>query len=718
MSISEFSRFFAFFSFCFHSHALISSNVSCTSDDLAALREFQNGLMTQTIRGTLKPGIDFWNTLDSHCCSWAGVMCETSLRGLNSSKRVVGLDLGSRKLRGRLSIALVGLGHLRILNISHNMITGAPPADLFKLQNLEVLDLSNNEFSGPFPGELYLPSILVFDVSKNYLAGTMDPSICTNSSSIQVLRLSMNSFSGNIPAGFGNCTCLEELILNSNDLYGSLPEDLFKLQKLRYLHLQDNSLSGALNEATANFSKLVELDISLNDFSGAIPNVFLSLAELYRFGADSNSFSGALPYSLSNSPTIRILNVRNNSLSGPIYLNCTVMVHLRSLTLSFNEFHGPIPDSLSFCRKLETLNLAQNPLGGEVPRSFKNLQSLSALSLTNTRLTNISAALGVLQHCKSLRLLVLTSNFNGERIPSYPNLVFKSLEALIIPNCHLSGLIPKWLSSCNKLQVLDLSSNFLSGKIPEWLSMLQFLFYINLSNNLFTGKIPISLTNMRSLIDQNEHLTPLEPGSLGIPLFKEKYQGNPMKHSDIWRFPPTMDLSHNLLTGPIWPEIGNLKNLHFMDLKWNHLSGLIPDELSRMISLEVLDLSHNNISGTIPPSLSNLSFLSKFSVAYNHMYGMVPLGGQFSTFPCSSFEGNVGLIYDYCDNHSAKVVPVEYPNLQAWSKKVTMSIIELPFWIGLGAGFLVAVIICLKSGFVLPQAPRRRRRLQNKIWAI
>ncbi|KAF9591024.1 hypothetical protein IFM89_001234 [Coptis chinensis] len=50
-----------------------------------------------------------------------------------------------------------------------------------------------------------------------------------------------------------------------------------------------------------------------------------------------------------------------------------------------------------------------------------------------------------------------------------------------------------------------------------------------------------------------------------------------------------------------------------------------------MKSLESLDLSHNNLSGTIYPSLSNLekAFLSKFSVAFNKLVGRIPLEAGF-----------------------------------------------------------------------------------------
>ncbi|GKE00826.1 concanavalin A-like lectin/glucanase [Tanacetum coccineum] len=68
---------------------------------------------------------------------------------------------------------------------------------------------------------------------------------------------------------------------------------------------------------------------------------------------------------------------------------------------------------------------------------------------------------------------------------------------------------------------------------------------------------------------------------------------------------------------------------------------MIPTSLSGMTSIEKLDLSFNSLTGTIPSSVVRLSSLSEFNVAYNNLKGVIPFGGQFGTFPDSSFEGNL-----------------------------------------------------------------------------
>ncbi|KAI3954734.1 hypothetical protein MKW92_020675 [Papaver armeniacum] len=674
MGVLNFWKLLAFLVICIHVEVLNSQKLNCNSKDLRALDDFTKGLESR---------INTWGQ-NSDCCNWVGVLCESSIKlGLNGSsvwdKRVVGMELGNRSLSVNLSDTLAGFNKLRYLNLSHNSFTGMLPVKLFGLQNLEILDLSDNQFSGSITAVVNLPSIRVLDVSHNFLTGTFDTTICANSKHIRVLNLSTNYFTGAFPA-------------DSNNLSGILPADLWKLKQLNTLYIQDNILSGPLI-GVANLSNLVQLDLSLNRFS-TLPNVFASLRKLEYLYAHSNFLSGPLPTSLLSSPTIQFLNLHNNSLNGSLNLNWTSMVSLRSLNLGSNQLHGPIPDTLSSCRELSILRLSRNFLNSQVPDSFKNLHALSFLSLSNTSLRNISATLEAVQHCKNLNTIVLSLNFHGEEIPD-TNFQFKNLQALIIPNCGLTGSIPYWLRNTTKLQLLDLSWNRLVGTIPDWFSQLTFLFYIDLSNNSLSGEISKDLTKMPSLISGNISLE----NPFVAPFFFKLQNGNGMQYNRIFSFPPTLDLSYNLLSGQVLSEFGNLKNLHMLKLQSNFLGGSIPRELSGMTSLETLDLSHNNLSGIIPPSLISLSFLSRFSVAYNYLVGKVPSGGQFSTFPCSSFEGNLHLQETGCNiDPVSNSEPWKSPPSGNDKEESNVTIFGPTFGVGVTSGFIITVLICFMSG--------------------
>nr|GEX26021.1 phytosulfokine receptor 1 [Tanacetum cinerariifolium] len=665
--------FFIFLIFSLQTLLLV--NTQCNSNELTGLKAFMNGFDAP---------IEGWdlNNSSSSCCNWVGITCDAG--------RIVKIDLPKKRLSGNLSSdALFKFEHLKVLNLSHNYIKGPLPDVIFHFGKLEVLDLSSNDIKDVLPNSIDLPNLDVLDLSDNSFSGVIPDGLCVNSSRIRVVRLAVNYFNGSVPK-FENCRLLEHLCVASNYLYGDIPESFFGLPRLGELALQENMFTGF--EGVGDFtSGLVRLDVSSNRLSGSIPDWFERFPNLRYFVAHSNNLSGGVPLSLLNSRNVSSVNLRNNSLSGVIEFNCSSMVNLASLDLGTNNFSGNIPSNLASCRKLKALNLARNKLVGQIPESFKNFESLSYLSLSNCSFSNLSKSLIILQHCPNLSVLVLTMNFHTEQLPSDNELQFKSLKALVIANCRLTGSIPSWLNGLTQLQLLDLSWNDLTGTIPSYLGDFKSLFYLDLSNNSLSGEIPKSLTQLQSLISRD---ISLEEPSPDFPFFKRKRnltgRGQALQYNQIMSFPPSIDLSSNLLTGPIWSEFGNLKKLHVLDLKHNNLAGTIPSELSGMRSIETLDLSYNNLTGRVPPSLVTLSFLSKFSVAYNNLTGLVPSGGQFATFPNSSFEGNPDLcgggraIY-MCES---KTIPVSTPGK---SKKNIGKIVGMAIGICFGTLFILGL---------------------------
>ncbi|KAJ0238009.1 Phytosulfokine receptor 1 [Hirschfeldia incana] len=477
------------------------------------------------------------------------------------------------------------------------------------------------------------------ELGNKKLSGTLSESL-GNLDQMKVLNLSRNFIKDSIPLSILNSPTLQTLDLSFNDLSGEIPQTL-NLPSLQSLDLSSNNFIGSLPRSVGNLSSLLRLDVSWNLLSGEIPDVFHELTQLKYLSAQSNRLTGGIPSSLASSRSLNLLNLRNNSLTGPLLLNCTALVELNSLDLGTNRFNGRLPENLPVCKNLKNVNLARNGFHGQVPESFKNFQSLSYFSLSNSSLVNITSALRILQSCKNLTALVLTLNFNGEALPADDDtslVGFEKLKVLVIANCRLTGSVPRWLSASSDLQLLDLSWNRLTGAIPSWIGDFNYLFYLDLSNNSFTGEIPKSLSRLQSLTNGSISLDEPSPD---FPFFmKRNESGRGLQYNQIVGFPPTIELGHNNLSGPIWEEFGNLKKLHVFDLKWNALSGSIPTTLSGMTSLELLDLSNNRLSGSIPGSLQNLTFLSKFSVAGNNLSGRIPSGGQFQTFPNSSFEFN------------------------------------------------------------------------------
>ncbi|KAH9607317.1 hypothetical protein KSS87_019307 [Heliosperma pusillum] len=130
-------------------------------------------------------------------------------------------------------------------------LTGPFPLSLLPslpLSSLRVLSLSHNSFSGPLPPSLPFPSL-------------------------KLLFLSHNRFSGPLPASLSSLPLLLRLDLAHNSFSGPLPVDqLNLLNHLLTLRLQGNNFTGTLS--ALRLPDLQELNISSNRFVGQIPRVF------------------------------------------------------------------------------------------------------------------------------------------------------------------------------------------------------------------------------------------------------------------------------------------------------------------------------------------------------------------------------------------------------------------------------------------------------------
>ncbi|KAH7404989.1 hypothetical protein KP509_15G052500 [Ceratopteris richardii] len=168
---------------------------------------------------------------------------------------------------------------------------------------------------------------------------------------------------------------------------------------------------------------------------------------------------------------------------------------------------------------------------------------------------------------------------------------------LVLAGVPLSGDMEA-LSSLSELRVLSISDSKLHGFLPN-LSNWRFLWLLNLSSNMLSGPIPLSI------------------GSL----------------TRLWR----VDLSRNLFSGAIPSSINSLPRLLTLSVHSNALNGSIPS--LRLPSLTSLFLQQNNLSGSIPPLY--LPNLTSFDVSANNLSGLIP--SSLTNFPPTAFLGNVNL---------------------------------------------------------------------------
>ncbi|KAK4751185.1 hypothetical protein SAY87_004667 [Trapa incisa] len=286
--------------------------------------------------------------------------------------------------------------NLQVLDLSYNQFTGELPGFNF-IYGLEVLKLSNNRFSGFVPTSLLKGDSLVLnelDLSGNNLSGTIN---MITSTTLQVLNLSSNELTGDLPFLSGSCAVLD---LSNNQFEGNLSR-IIKWGNIEFLDLSHNHLTGPIPEETPQFVRLNHLNLSYNSFSGSLPKVLTQYPKLGVLDLRFNQLEGPFLPDLFSVPTLHELYLMGNSLTGLVELPSTsssLGSNLRVLDLSHNQFDGYLPENIGSLAGLQVLSFAGNNLSGSLPASLVDLNSLSSLDISQNSFTgeipnNLSSAL-------------------------------------------------------------------------------------------------------------------------------------------------------------------------------------------------------------------------------------------------------------------------------------------------------------------------------------
>lgn len=264
---------------------------------------------------------------------------------------------------------------------------GKIPFTFLSLSELEVLDLSQNNFTGNIPLGFGFGNrkLVTLDLSQNKLSGLFPADVCFGKALVE-LSLHDNSFIGVIAnSSLGNCSALQRFQVQNNGFGGAFPSGLWSLPDIRLVRAENNRFSGQIPELASIPPRLEQVQIDNNSFSGGIPQNLGLINTLYRFSASLNRLNGSLPENFCDSPVLSIINLSHNSLSGPIpeLRNCKRLV---SLYLADNSFTGKIPPSLGHLPVLTYIDLSSNKLSGEIPQELSNLK----LALFNVSFNQLS----------------------------------------------------------------------------------------------------------------------------------------------------------------------------------------------------------------------------------------------------------------------------------------------------------------------------------------
>ncbi|KAL4200517.1 hypothetical protein AMTRI_Chr02g211610 [Amborella trichopoda] len=87
-----------------------------------------------------------------------------------------------------------------------------------------------------------------------------------------------------------------------------------------------------------------------------------------------------------------------------------------------------------------------------------------------------------------------------------------------------------------------------------------------------------------------------------------------------------LDISNNIFSGNIPPDIGLLQSLHNLSLAGNNFSGSIPESISGLTSVQSIDLSQNSLTGAIPKGITRLKNLVFLNLSCNGFIESIPSG--------------------------------------------------------------------------------------------
>ena len=668
-------------------------------------------------------------------------LSENSLTGtipsqLGNLTKLTSLQLAGNDLSGQLPPQLGLLTELNFLNLQSNSLTGTIPSELGNLTKLTKLQLNANDLSGTIPSEFgLLTELKQLWLSNNYLTGTI-PSELANLTMLTRLDLLANDLSGPVPTQLGLLTELEYLHLGSNGLTGTIPSELANLTKLKWLALQSNNLSGVIPPELGNLSNLERLDLGWNglsgeippeignlsnlnslylyqnDLSGSIPPQLGQLTALTNFDVSGNNLSGTIPAELGQLSELSVLSLQNNDLSGVIPKEFGQLSSLRYLRLQNNALSGPFPTELAQLEGLVLIYVHDNQLSGIVPDltglsqldkvRVQDNQFLFADLLPNADLSSLEEFTYAPQDSIDTQLKCEASQYvfstpataqdnkyqwyrDGTSIPgqesptlnvgasstgqyhaSITNNALQDLtlysrktdtssiapcqtrqfaykaDSLVLVELYNSTQGTSWtnktgwlqtpvaewlgiaLNSEGRVKKIDLQANNLEGQLPKSISTLAMLDSLFLPGNHLSGPIPPELWQLKEL----KHLW-LSRNSLSGVLPAELSQMTKLEE---------FAMTSNNLTGPIPPELGQLANLKYLWLSGNKLSGTIPSELQH---LEMIGLNENNLSGPVPAHLGQWTNLRELWLCDNKFTGPIPPElGQLSELEILCMRGN------------------------------------------------------------------------------
>ncbi|KAL1360781.1 hypothetical protein AAHE18_04G202500 [Arachis hypogaea] len=408
------------------------------------------------------------------------------------------LDLAGNMFEGQIELDMLSkLQKLTVLGLGGgnklSFLEGKNTSNVTFLSQIDSLELSSCNFVH-FPNFIqHLQELTTLSISNNNIKTI--PSWLWNKTTLQSLEVSNNLLMGEISPSICNLQSLVDLDLSSNNLVGMIPSCLGSFsQSLQLLNVSGNKLTGNIPQIYVKGNVLQLIDFSSNKLYGQLPRALVNCRRLEFLDVRHNHFNDSFPFWLGSHPKLKVLSLRDNEFHGAIMsikcpLKCT-FPQLRIIDVSQNDFSGELSSEIIKTFKSMTLSNTSHEVHFK-DDFYQWQQSLVDLSMFVFPMTNKGRVMDYLesQYFHFLVAIDLSCNKIYGKIPD----IMGSLNRLVLLNLSnnmFTGSIPSSLGKLSNLEALDLSANSLSGEIPQQLTELTFLEFFNESFNNLSGPIP------------------------------------------------------------------------------------------------------------------------------------------------------------------------------------------------------------------------------------
>jgi len=187
------------------------------------------------------------------------------------------------------------------------------------------LSLRENNFTGPllFDG---IPVLSWVHLDFNSFSGTIS-GLSASAAHMEVLGLTNNSISGEVPQWLSKASAMETLFLGGNQ-FNSISAGFVPPDTLRTIDLSANQITGEVPKLWQEGTVLEEVLLFGNRFNGAVGEQFSAMPNLVVLDLHGNKLAGSVPSTLAPAENMKILHLQSNQLSGYLLFATFIFIYI------------------------------------------------------------------------------------------------------------------------------------------------------------------------------------------------------------------------------------------------------------------------------------------------------------------------------------------------------------------------------------------------------